>query len=70
VLLWKENGAARAYLATLQLRPIVEDESTFVEWTATFDCESADRESSRQNLEKMFSIWIASLSNAMEGGAR
>jgi hypothetical protein len=56
------------YLATLQFRPIVEDGSTFVEWTATFDCESADRESLRQNLEKMFSIWIASLSNAIERG--
>jgi hypothetical protein len=58
------------YLATLQFKPIVEDGSTFVEWTATFDCESADRESLRQNLEKMFSIWIASLSNAIACGAR
>jgi hypothetical protein len=58
------------YLATLQLRPIVEDGSTFVEWTATFDCEPTDREVLRQNLEKMFSMWIASLSNAIAGGAR
>jgi hypothetical protein len=57
------------YLSTLQLRPIVEDGSTFVEWTATFDCESADRESLRQNLETMFSIWIASLRNAIKSGA-
>jgi hypothetical protein len=56
------------YLATLQFRPIVEDGSTFVEWTATFDCESADCGSLRQNLEKMFSTWIASLSNAIERG--
>jgi hypothetical protein len=58
------------YLATLQFRPIVETGSTFVEWTATFDCESAERESLRQTLEKMFSIWIASLDEAIAGGAR
>jgi hypothetical protein len=58
------------YLATLQFRPIVKDGSTFVEWTATFDCEAADRESLRQSLEKMSSIWIASLSDAIAGGAR
>jgi hypothetical protein len=58
------------YLATLQFKPIVEDGSTFVEWAATFDCEAADRESLRQNLEKMFSTWIASLRNAIESDAR
>jgi hypothetical protein len=58
------------YVATLQFRPIVETRSTFVEWTATFDCESAERESLRQTLEKMFSIWIASLDKAIAGGAR
>jgi hypothetical protein len=42
----------------------------FVEWTATFDCESANRDRLRQNLEKMFSIFIASLSNAIESGDR
>ena len=55
------------YRATLQFRPIVEAGSTFVEWTATFDCEAADREDLRQNLEKMFSSWIGSLRNAVKG---
>jgi hypothetical protein len=53
------------YLSTLQFKPIVETGSTFVEWTATFDCAASDRESLRQNLEKMFSVWIASLRHAM-----
>jgi Polyketide cyclase / dehydrase and lipid transport len=57
------------YLATLQFKPIVASGSTFVEWSATFDCATADRESLRQNLEKMFSTWIASLGKAIEGRA-
>jgi polyketide cyclase/dehydrase/lipid transport protein len=62
--------AIENYLATLQFRPIVESQSTFVEWTATFDCLTADREDLRQNIEKMFSIWIGSLKTAIEDGAR
>jgi hypothetical protein len=58
------------YLATLQFRPIVADGSTFVEWTATFDCESADRDDLRQKLEKMFSNFIGSLRNAIEAAPR
>lgn len=56
------------YLATLQFRPIIEAGWTFVEWSATFDCEAADRESLRQNLERMFAIWIASLKQMVEPG--
>jgi hypothetical protein len=58
------------YLATPQFRPIVEAGSTFVEWTATFDCESADRDDLRQKLEKMFSNFIGSLRNAIEAAPR
>jgi Polyketide cyclase / dehydrase and lipid transport len=58
------------YRAMLQFRPIVAAGSTFVEWTATFGCESADREDLRQKLEKMFSVWIGSLSDVMKVGTR
>jgi hypothetical protein len=57
------------YVATLQFRPIVETGSTFVEWSASFDCETAVRDDLRQNLERMFSMWIASLRKAIEAGA-
>jgi hypothetical protein len=49
------------YVATLQLRPIVESGSTLLEWTASFDASPAERETMKKQIERLFSDWVVSL---------
>ena len=54
-----------SYLATLRFKPVVENDQTFVEWAATFDCVPDQRQAMCTRLQASFATWIASLSAAM-----
>jgi hypothetical protein len=58
--------AMEDYLATLQFRPVVENGQTFVEWTASFDCATDQRETLRGKLEGLFAIWFRSLKDVIQ----
>ena len=49
------------YVATLRLKPIVENGSTFLEWTAGFDASPGERAAMKAQLERLFSVWVRSL---------
>ena len=54
-----------SYLATLCFWPVVASDQTFVEWRADFECAAERRESLRRELESLFAVWIASLSEVV-----
>jgi hypothetical protein len=54
-----------AFQATIRLTPIVDGNRTFVEWWATFDCESGQSEEFSQTLCGWFSTWLESLRAAL-----
>ena len=53
------------YLASLQFAPVVTSGETFVEWSASFDCELDRREAIRRQMESLFSSWVGSLQAAI-----
>jgi hypothetical protein len=53
------------YLATLRFRPVIENDQTFVEWAASFDCAPDQRQKICARLQGSFATWIASLSARM-----
>lgn len=54
------------YRACLRIRPIVDANQTFVEWSATFDCAPADAEHWRRfYAEDRFPTWLAALREHM-----
>jgi hypothetical protein len=56
------------YQATLRMTAITEDNRSFVEWWATFDCEANQREQLTQRLAASFATWLGSLRRALETG--
>ena len=54
------------YVACLQFRPIVENRHTFVEWSATFDCDLEQAEPLRRKLEGLFATWFQSLKQSTQ----
>lgn len=53
------------YVATLQLKPIVANGSTFLKWTANFDASPAEREKIKKQLENSFCLWVSSLTKTV-----
>jgi transposase InsO family protein len=56
------------FRATLRMTPVVDGDRTFVEWWATFDCETARRDELAETLCGWFAKWLESL-RAIVGGA-
>lgn len=60
--------AAADYQATIRVTPVIESGQAFVEWWATFDCASEDRERLVDHFEnKGFAIWLRALRTFMSG---
>jgi Polyketide cyclase / dehydrase and lipid transport len=49
------------YRATVRVTPIVDGDRAFVEWWATFDCESSEREERTAFFSTAFAGWLESL---------
>jgi hypothetical protein len=59
------------YAATIRVVPIVENDTAFVEWSATFDCAADERERWTQYLaNEGFAKWLAALRRYMANGDR
>lgn len=56
----------RDYVATIRLTPVVADGRAFVDWTASFDCEAAERTRWVEHFEQRgFAVWLAALQRFM-----
>jgi hypothetical protein len=53
------------YFASLQFAPVVRTDETFVEWSASFDCELDRRDVICCQMQGLFSTWIGSLQDAI-----
>ena len=53
--------------ATLRVTPIVDGDRSFVEWWASFDCESARRDELTGTLRGWFAQWLESLRATLDG---
>jgi hypothetical protein len=53
------------YQATLRVTPVVDGDRAFVEWWATFDCESSKRDELTAALQGSFEKWLESLRDTM-----
>ncbi|HSX07730.1 MAG TPA: SRPBCC family protein [Candidatus Saccharimonadales bacterium] len=49
------------YVSTIRLTPITEDTTTFMEWSATFDCKEAERERLTLQLYQSYQRWVKAL---------
>jgi hypothetical protein len=57
------------YAATLRVTPVVDTNRAFVEWWATFDCASEDRDRLIRHFEHAgFAVWLGGLRRFMERG--
>jgi hypothetical protein len=58
-----EDGAlpVENYRATIRVTPVVDGDGAFVEWWATFDCDSAQREERITFFRGAFAGWLESL---------
>jgi hypothetical protein len=57
----------RNYIATIHILPIVETNSTFVKWSATFDCAADDQDHWQGYFEKQgFAQWLGALRHHMK----
>lgn len=54
------------YQATVRVTPVVDGNGAFVEWWATFDCVSAEREHWLTLFIDAYSRWLASLKKHVE----
>jgi Polyketide cyclase / dehydrase and lipid transport len=55
------------YQATLRIMPVVDGDRAFVEWWATFDCESERREERAAFFRDSFGRWLGSLRRKLDG---
>jgi len=53
--------------ATLRVTPVVDGDRSFVEWWASFDCESARRDELTGTLRGWFAQWLESLRATLDG---
>ena len=52
----------RDYVATIRIMPVVADNTSFVEWWATFDCAAEERDKWVNHFEREgFAKWLAAL---------
>lgn len=56
---------ARNFQATLRVTPVVEGNRAFVEWWATFDCDSDRRDELTKSLQGSFEKWLESLRDTL-----
>lgn len=49
------------YEATLRVTPIIDGNSAFVEWSATFDCAPSEHDRWVEHFRKSFARWLESL---------
>ena len=57
----------RNYEATLRVTPIVDGNRDFVEWWATFDCETSEYDHWTEFFVSSFAKWLSSLRLHIEG---
>ena len=56
----------RNYVATIRVTPVVETRQAFVDWRASFDCASEERDRWIDQFEqKGFAVWLAALRRFM-----
>jgi len=61
----------RDYVATIRVVPVVEDDRSLVEWSATFDCALDERARWRAHFERNgFAVWLAALRRHMQAAPR
>jgi polyketide cyclase/dehydrase/lipid transport protein len=59
----------RNYVATIRVAPIVESDTAFVEWWATFDCAAEEYDRWTNHFEKEgFAKWLSALRHFMATG--
>jgi Polyketide cyclase / dehydrase and lipid transport len=51
----------RSYRATVRLLPIIEDDTTFMEWFGEYDCDAADEQSCRDQFLDRYRAFCADL---------
>ncbi len=49
------------FKATLRITPVVDGDGAFIEWSADFDCEEAQRDELSTILQRWFAKWLESL---------
>jgi hypothetical protein len=49
------------YRATIRITPIIDDNRAFVEWSASFDCDPAERAYWTDHFARSFAMWLGSL---------
>jgi Polyketide cyclase / dehydrase and lipid transport len=60
---------AQHYVATIRVTPVVDTNGAFVEWWATFDCATEDREWMTKHFENAgFAVWLGGLRKFMDAG--
>jgi len=55
------------FQATIRITPVSDGDRAFVEWWASFDCESGQREAQVESLQTAFATWLGSLRRAVGG---
>jgi hypothetical protein len=67
-----EEGAlpVENYSATIRVTPVVDGDRAFVEWWATFDCDSVQRGEHVSFYRNAFAGWLESLRRPLGGRAR
>ena len=61
-----EPAPVRNYVATIRVTPVVETGQAFVDWRASFDCASEERDRWIDQFEqKGFAVWLAALRRFM-----
>ena len=57
--------ALTGYQSTIRVRPVLDGDRAFVEWSATFDCEAGRRDELTRTLAAWFEQWLESLRDTM-----
>ncbi len=58
------------FQATLRVTPVVDGDRAYVEWWATFDCDTVRREELTATLQGSFGKWLESLRRTLDRPAR
>lgn len=58
----------RSFQATLRVTPVVDEDKSFVEWWATFDCDLDRVDERREFFRDAFAGWLQSLRRHISGG--
>jgi hypothetical protein len=61
------NRPIAGFQATIRVTPVVDGGRSFVEWWATFDCDTDRREEQKMSLQGAFAGWLESLRRTVSG---